>query len=214
MDLKCTTNDGVMEFVRYGNLNTRKHKEHRNGDTFHTAPRFRGIYAFPKRFEELFLLGGVDPDGEINRMNRRVEYLRDELGNRIRWSDYCNENTDEVQGTDMRKLHRILKRRGARQRDLSSSNDGYVTVVTNRHVFEYDGPVWHHLTQDVPRKDILLESGSWVLTDIRTYENALKRSDGKERFESSLGRKHSGDRSRHKNYYSKDHYEVFIEHIK
>lgn len=204
-----------MTFVRWGNLNPRRHKEHRKSDDFHVAPVFKGIYAFPMGHIEPFLLGGVEPDDDKNLENRRVEWLRDDNGELIGYDDFWDGDKPKSE------YRGILKRRGIRTKDLSCGRRKgdcspvlYVTVWTNRHKFEYGGEIWHHLGEYVDHKDILSESGSWVKTDIDAYAKALKQSDANERFDSSKGRYTTGDRSRYKTYYAQDHYEVFIEKLK
>ena len=45
-----------ISFVRWGNLNPVKHKEHSKKEDFHVAPKKKGIYAFPCGYVERFLI--------------------------------------------------------------------------------------------------------------------------------------------------------------
>ena len=42
----------------------------------------------------------------------------------------------------------------------------------NRKEFEYEGPIWCHFTEEVKCGTVV---NSWVLTDMKTYEEALKK---------------------------------------
>lgn len=77
--------------------------------------------------------------------------------------------------------------------------------MVRRRTFDYNGEIWHHL----PAKIVNKQSGTWYLSPMHSYEEALRRelhtlcSD-------SLS-KGQVVRSGLTGYYSKDHLEVFIE---
>ena len=88
----------------------------------------------------------------------------------------------------------------------------YMKYLKPPKQFKYDGLIWHHLLDYVEQMDILDESGTWVKTDMKTFEQAFNKSENNDRFNSSLkSDEFKGIPSRHKNCYSKDSYEVFIE---
>jgi len=96
----------------------------------------------------------------------------------------------------------------------------FTLVVENPpHKFEYNGFLWHHMDkwcdhQIVPPGEIIKSYGSWVLTDIKTFEKALKKY---KRFEQracsgiiDYNQRWEGIPSK---YYDKDCFEVFIESL-
>lgn len=201
-----------IDFIRWGNLNPVKHKEARldsedENRGYHTAPAFKGFYAFPSHKIEPFLLGG---SYDI----KRSRYLKDENGNKITvndfWSDY-NKPKDEYKA--------LLKKRGIKFHDLTEIYDEknevwYMMYRPKPHRFKYEGPLWHHLEDYVDRKDILAQKGSWVKTNYDVYCKAYKKADTQERFDIYMQYSdRSGNPHTCPNVYSKDHYEVFIERI-
>lgn len=206
-----------VEFVRYGSLNPKKHKEARNNeDSFHVAPCFKGIYAFPRGLVEKFLLGGVAPvNGKIQD---RCFFLRDDEGNRIEETKDTYHFDEECNIHYSKEIMRLLKKRGLKARDLSEYYDEeedkvYYIYTTNRHVFKYKGNIWHHL--DMPRNEIIKSVREWNLSTYKNYVKALKRAYVKDKFLSYLNYGEEGD-SRHGSPHSfpltctRDHYEVFI----
>lgn len=201
-------------FIRWGNLNPVKHKEGRLGAddenrSYHTAPTFKGFYAFPTHKIEPFLLGGSY--GEM-----RSNYLKDDNGNKIDAADWCDDE-DKIK----KEYKLMLKRRGIRLRDVSckfekDTERWVMTYTQSPHKFSYEGPIWHHLADVIEKKDIIAEKGSWVKTTYKTYCEALNRFDMKDRFDSYM-MKEKGERSgnphTHPNHFAKDHYEVFIERL-
>lgn len=211
-----------IKFIRWGNLNPRKHKEARLSDdkkTYHTAPCYKGIYAFPEGLVEPFLLGGVKPvNGKIQN---RYFFLKDEDGNRIT-TDELYDFDEDYNESIKPKYIKLLKDKGLKRKDLSSEyvDDGKwcVTYVTNKHTFSYRGNIWHHLELNAKKKEIIDRKGSWVLSRYDDYIKILKRTVYKERFESYMHyRKYNainGNPHSCPSYYSRDHFEVFIEKIK
>ena len=73
--------------------------------------------------------------------------------------------------------------------DGVASNDWFqkfekVNIVTSNKptCFKYDGLIWHHFIEapgsDLPMvkpNEIIKRRGEWILTDIKTYEKALKK---------------------------------------
>lgn len=104
--------------------------------------------------------------------------------------------------------------------------------------FEYKGNIWHHLETTYPyesfekinRKykrlvevgDIIKKSGSWILTDMKTFQKAFKKAKNILKFDVMNKRKRESDvwnnhvRSSLKipnNYFYWDEFEVFIEKV-
>lgn len=204
-------------FYRWGNLNPVKHKEARLPDsekTMHIAPVVKGIYAFPRGFVERFLIGGSYTD-------HSTKFLLDENGNKILDNDFW-ELYPEVHVA--KKYVKYLKKKHIRIKDISCKYDEekkehYVTYKVRPKKFRYTGDIWHHLIEYVDPKDIIDKTESWVKTNFSVYCKALHKCDTIERFDSYLGKdwgkkEWHGDPHTYPNNFSKDHYEVFIEHVK
>lgn len=212
-----------ISFVRWGNLNARKHKEGRfdsnsESRTFHTAPCYKGIYAFPKGLVETFLLSGVAPVS--GKIQDRCFYLKDDNGNKIDFNEFEIWDESSKDYVINKKYKKLIKQKGLKTKYISSTYDKnddkfYVIYYTNCHKdIKYNGLLWHHLT-DIPKDKIIKENGSWILTDYKTYCKALQKYYIKDKFFSYMK-----EETRHGNPHSypltttKDHYEVFIEHLK
>ena len=163
-----------IEFIRYAGLSSVKQKGYNSKmPTFHSPPAHRGIYAFVANYVEPFLLGTnkFDP--------RRMEWLRDKDGNRIKeddvdWDDpknnkymskwlnssFENEFKEACDNDDVDKMDEIRKR------------GQFVAKDCNRKRFKYKGDIWHHL--DVKHHEIILCKGEWVLTSFEAYKKALQ----------------------------------------
>lgn len=195
-----------ISFMRWGNLNPVKHKEHSKEEGFHIAPKKKGIYAFPCGYVERCLIWGSYTDV----WNR---YVLDDNGNKIK-----NGIDSELSDIELKKL---LKKRHIKTNDVSakySEEDQcwYLVYKLRPKKFGYNGDIWHHLCDYVgDKKDILEEYGDWVKTSMHVYINALHRCDTTERFLASrheFGTKH-GNPHTHPRFCTKDHYEVFIERL-
>ena len=228
------------EFYRWGVLSPQDHPEASLPDeekSFHTAPKRKGIYAFPRGYIETFLLGMSDirrkPD---SNNNGRSFWLKDDNGRILCVSDVYL-NPDNLREGIKDEIKQLLKRRGLRGKDIDTvftgnigDWDNYenhkVVYYTRAHKFKYSGPyIWHHLKEygtDKPlveKKDILDESGSWIKTTMKVWARALEKIDTLERFSSYIDFGLFGKNLRHgnphtyPNHYSKDHYEVFIEKL-
>ncbi len=191
-------------------MNPVKHKEARKADEeswIHIAPCYKGVYAFPRGYVELCIVGG-----EFGAHNTRL--LRDDDGNLITDDDfYTNYHEDIVP-----RYKRLVRKRRIRQRDLINiERNGirYVGYNLKPKFFNYKGDIWHHLSQYVKKRDIMDSKHGWVKTTFYTYLEALHQSSAVDRFNSALvdNKKYGGDHEPYYNYFN-DMYEVFIEHIK
>lgn len=206
-------------FYRWGNLNPVKHKESRNkkDESMHVAPRVMGVYAFPRGYVERFLIGG-DYTNHSNRI------LLDEDGNKIDSNDFWDLGGDEIRPYP--KFKKLLKKLHIRVKDVSEEYDGekeyfYMIYKVRPHKFEYTGELWHHLGEYCEPSDIIERTKHWVKTSFKAYCRALHKCDTSERFYSYLGcvlerkgKERHGNPHTHPSVFTKDHYEVFIEHIK
>lgn len=206
-----------MKFVRYGILQPQKQVRF-GQDTFHAPPCKKGFYAFPYKYVEFFLLGATS---EPSNSSGKSQWLKDENGNLIKDDDLWDlDSYDTKTGRfDINKKYKnLLKKKNIKSSRLrSTEKDGvnYVTILKQPKEFQYDGNIWHHLEEGLKGKQelVLDRNGSWIKTDIKTYEMCLKRVAHIQYGESykiwGLIRNKDGLKS-----YSKDHLEVFIEKIK
>lgn len=215
-----------INFIRYGGLSPVKQKQYVSDSdpdkTFHNPPRKRGLYAFIKGYEELFLIGSTS---EPNHISGKSQWLKDDNGNLIEDTRYFDENKKTNWGiTCSNELKKILKKIGVKENQLSceSINDkNYLTYLKKPKIFTYTGELWHHLKDTTEHHEIIEISGSWVKTTYNAFVRAFNKN------------KHINLKSLHKycfndkynviyrNPYigpgvtfSKDHLEVFIEKIK
>lgn len=195
-------------FIRYGNLNSVKHKEHSKENDFHTAPRKMGIYAFPRGYVERFLIGS-------SFTNHWRKWLLDEKGNKILYNDLWDDDYKLKP-----KYKKLLQKRHIKERNLSSyyyNEIWYTLYIKFPKIFQYKGLIWSHLEDYVSSKDIIDRYGSWIKTTYQVYCKALHKCNINDRFQSYINP--IINNSRHGNphtfpsKYSKDHYEVFIEHL-
>lgn len=201
-------------FIRWGNLNPIKHKEARGTDEdtwIHVAPCYKGIYAFPRGFIEEFLIGG-----EYGQHHKRL--LRDKDGNPIPDRDFYTPYLEKVKP----EYAKILKKLKIKKRDLTVlyiNDEQYTAYNVRPKKFKYNGDIWHHLEDSVDKDEIIDSKHGWIKTSFKAYVKALRKRDTVERFHSYLmskdrhGDRH-GDPHTHPNWFVKDYYEVFIEHIK
>jgi hypothetical protein len=216
-----------MKFVRFGVLQPQKQVRY-GMDLFHAPPCKYGMYAFPDKYIERFLLGATD---HPQNSSAKTHWVKDENGNKISYDDfYVKDSYDYDSGRSKIYPQWIIymKKKNIKANQLSSIYDEkdekhYMTVLKKPNVFEYNGEIWHHLTEAVEKKPhlILARVGSWVKTDMETYEYALRKT------------KHIQSRDMMKQYveefnlsvtdaigkdgldfYTKDHLEVFVERIK
>ena len=218
-------------FVRWGSLNKAKHKESRKQQEenlyvfepgYHVAPTYKGIYAFPQGLVDDFLLGGVRPSKDC----QRVFFLKDENGNKLHYDDVVQWIFGEYgQTTNQRaidyciikpKYKALCHKYGIKKaRNIFSDENGYACYFVHKHHhFTYKGDLWHHLDNDLKPQDIIDKKGCWVKTSYQVYVQQLKRYIYTEKFDTYLEFKKSKDISGNphgmRNFYSKEHFEVFI----
>lgn len=211
-----------MKFIRYGSLQPQSQVNYGN-DTFHAPPCKKGFYAFPFKYVEFFLLGATsDPSNSSGKSY----WLRDDDGNKILdndiWDfDEYNKRTGEY---EIKKEYKpLLKKKNIKRSMLrtthgdDSLNGCYVVVLKKPKEYEYVGEIWHHLVESIGNKRhlILDEVGSWIKTDMKTYEYCLKRNahiqhrDQRREWGVEFSRNKDGNK-----VYCKDHLEVFFERVK
>lgn len=215
-----------MKFIRFGTFKPQKHFRRYNEDgelSYHCAPVKYGIYAFPSGKMDMFLLGATY---EVSNPSCKSAYVKDKKGKKVKITDIYYETDKEIVDrygfpSKEEKINKDIKpfiqHNNIRKRYIWGDKNNAVYLKKPK-IFEYEGLIWHHLKEYVSHNDIIRESGSWVLTDMKTYVKAFKRCDSQERFKSAFDWNgicnFKGVLSRHKNFYAVDHYEVFIEKIK
>lgn len=199
-------------FLRWGNLNAVKHKESRkvsDNEWSHVAPCLKGIYAFPRGYVERFLLGGLCG-------NDRCTMLKKPDGSLVTEKELYDESFENIR-PEYKKLLKKLHIKTKSLKPIYKDGDFYIGYQPEPKHFEYNGDIWHHLSDYVEKKDIMDEKHGWIKTSYKTYLNALHKCDVSERFQSYInpfsGKMHGNPHTCPK-HFTKDHYEVFIEHLK
>jgi hypothetical protein len=204
-----------VEFVRYGGLAPVKQRGFSSSPTtFHSPPARKGLYAFPRFWEEPFLLGG---DLNTYGVKNRIVRLKDKHGKLVKGGKYWDRSSGKLWP------------------DVEPDGDGvyswedyihYITVQQKPRKFTHNGPLWHHLGTQLNTAEIIKSRGAWVLTSIDIYKKAFKKEMNYRR-KSAI--KDLGDwgvkddekvvdsqllaRNPYK-WHSNDNLEVFIERIK
>ncbi len=121
-----------MFFIRWGNLNSVKHKEARGAsddEWVHVAPCYKGIYAFPRGYVERFLIGGS------YGLHHKVA-IKDG-GNLVREKDFYEEDWE----TPKEKWKTFIQKNKIKMRDLThieKDGDSYMAYHTKPKRFKYE----------------------------------------------------------------------------
>jgi hypothetical protein len=213
-----------IKFVRYGGLSPvkQKHRKERlkDGITFHTPPRKKGLFAFPKGYEELFLIGSsMNPD----HPSGKSAWLKDEKGNKIEWSE--DIDIIYIKGKEVnifpKWIDNLIKKKGLKNNQLNSAEKNgkwYITYLKKPRVFEYKGDLWCHFEEVARKEEIKEKFGEWIKVDYETYIKLFNRMFQKDL--KSLKKDIDLDTNITNPYkgpwitLTKDHLEVFIEKLK
>ena len=187
----------------------------------HNPPRRRGLYAFPRGYEDLFLIGSTMQPEHISQKSFR---LKDAEGNLLPYAEHVVENYDLKRGASLKisdELRKILKSRRIRQKRLFCDDKGYIAVLRPPRTFRYTGELWHHLAQYTHPIDIIDSSGSWVKTSFKAWKNAFaraKRADLRSIHKDADWKNGAVPRDPYRNPFrllvSVDALEIFIERLK
>jgi hypothetical protein len=174
-----------LKFARYGGLSSVNQRGyHAVPPTFHTPPATRGFYAFVWPFIELFLLG-ADCTKDPKTIGAKFKYVRDNKGviitnlhpdyeayskhekywsvNSKEYEEFCDKN-DRL---DWKEFDALLETFKAPRYSLVEK--------PKPRIFEYNGPLWHHLGRHLKPHLILATKGDWVKTDMSSYRIALEK---------------------------------------
>ena len=217
----------VGEFVRFGGLSPVKQKGFTTSDdaSFHAPPTRKGIYAFPKGYIELFLLGGGYGDPKNKDGSNRFTYVKDKDGKRI--TDSHPEFEKYQENENYWDVNLGLKDNAVPDDDGDYAYDDYNHALIQRvhpKRFKYSGDIWHHHKEFVNPVDIQKEKGDWVKTNMETYLNAFAKNAHSAKKEMRRNQTHynGGEFDISKvdvasdplKYFTRDHLEVFIERLK
>lgn len=205
-------NQKDLYFIRYGNLNPVKHKEHRFKDDWHVAPRVKGIYAFPRGYIDYWLINsGYNVFWNV--------FLRDENGEKIVFRDLFYKFTDNLKP----EYVRLLKKYKIPQKLLCRQEVDEVMYAAYKKPpkrFHYSGPIWSHLYKYVDEEDVIDRHKEWVKTSFKTYCKALRKCDVAMRFKTyieypwkDVPRQCFGNPHTCPSYYEREFFEVFIERL-
>lgn len=204
-------NQKELYFIRFGNLNPVKHKEHRYKADYHVAPRVKGFYAFPRGYFWDFLITGEYTNG----WNK---FFLDDNGQRILYEDFYEEwDVIKPEYRKIMKKQHIPRKAVCRQ---LVGDDYYMTYKKPPKKFYYNGPVWSHLEDYCDNESIMARHGSWVKTSYAAYLKALHKCDIDHRFAEYMGipnnvavTEHHGNPHTFPLSTQTEYYEVFIEHL-
>lgn len=191
-------------FVRFGGLDLKNQKGY-GRDTFHSPPASRGIYAFPKVTQEMFLVGSLDvfQPGILAKKPKYPDHKEIEIDGKMKLSPEDMEKWDkESSEFDWDEYEKNRKKRYSEIR---------------KEFRKTTGNIWHHLGEFCKPVSIIDTHGSWVKTSIADWQKAFSKSSLTQRygedFGSNNGRGESSINSARglNGYYSEDHYEVFFD---
>lgn len=205
-------NQKDLYFIRYGNLNPVKHKEHRFKDDWHVAPRVKGIYAFPRGYIDYWLINsGYNVFWNV--------FLRDENGEKIVFRDLFYKFTDNLKP----EYVRLLKKYKIPQKLLCRQEVDEVMYAAYKKPpkrFHYSSPIWSHLYKYVDEEEVIDRHKEWVKTTFKTYCKALRKCDMAMRFQTyivypwkDVPRQCFGNPHTCPFYYERELFEVFIERL-
>ena len=143
--------------------------------TFHNPPRRKGLFLFPKGYEEMFLIGSTMQPQHISN---KSYLLKNTAGECLTWKDHITEEyraheTTRILGNELQKL---LKRCKIKQKQLFCDAQGCIAVLRRPKVIQYKGELWHHLGEFVKDEEILASTGSWVKTSYETWKQAFRKN--------------------------------------
>lgn len=190
-----------IKFARIGGLSPVKQKGYDPAmPGRHSPPCRKGLYAFLHPYYEPFLLGAVEYSG-LGTKHSKFERVKDKNGNPIKI-----ENTDEHKHEGSENW---MKYWGLH---FNGDNEPFDVIKPKKpKVFEYKGELWHHLGEHLKPNEILLNKGSWYLTDFKTYAKALKKEFSAKKI--LLKNELSYETNNPFGAICIDHLEVFIEKI-
>lgn len=200
------------KFVRYGKLKATKQKGYEENPTsFHTPPAIRGFYAMPYKFQEMFLISGIDETQNINIPYKKEEaFIIDTVKNINKEYELDPEENSSLSELLENKSFETWIDKNKNGEDvvwMSYKAPQYGRVRKEFYV-DKDELVWSHLT-NVPNNEILARQGSWINTTVGTYCKYIKKYVFKRR--SELLKYYNGNINSTPNNRSNDELEVFFE---
>jgi hypothetical protein len=177
-------------FVRFGGLDLKKQNGYTSEQkTFHSPPASRGFYAMPKVAQEFFLISSIEKT-QPSAFPKPVEY---------------DENRSDAESEKLYDSY--YKRRKVSLR------------VSRKEFTKLSGYIWHHLGDYIKTNEVVDRHGSWVKTDIASWERAFSRISLKYRYGDSgtfggtmsITSINETLRSGLFGFYSRDEFEVFFD---
>lgn len=186
-------------FVRFGGLDLKNQKGFGN-KTFHSPPSSRGVYAFPKIAQEMFLIGSLDKF-QPGILPKSPEYPRDK----------------EVEIDGVKKLSREDREKWQKDVDSFDWEENRKQVKKRyaeirKEFKKTKGNIWHHLGDFCKVSEVIDRNGSWVKTSIYDWQKAFSKSSINNRYGEDMFSTNSINSTRGiSGFFSKDHYEVFFD---
>ena len=177
-----------IKFIRFGGLSSVKQKhyipEHDENKTFHNPPRKKGIYAFPQKHIDKFLLGATDHPCQ---KNSKTYWIKDENGEPMPNTELDYDKVGNY--IPSKKLKRILKIKNIKLSDIGyqpkkygdeDTDKWFLTTYIKPKIFTYEGEIWHHFLDETKPGEILDRSGDWILSTYQDYCKIFKRTKHKD----------------------------------
>ena len=228
-----------LKFARYGGLSSVNQEGYTpTQETFHSPPASRGFYCFVWPYCESFLLGGSWTCWPW-KVNSKFTYIRDKEGNVVTdkhpdWESVTkgnkvfsiptknwNKNQDARPDYDSKlpdeEFDRICAELDKDWEDNHKDEPKWMFAKKpSPKIFEFDGNLWHHLSDKLKQFQILKRHGSWVKSSVEDYRVALEKEMHDARSDEMVWMmKHKQMPSAKSpfRFYSKDHLECFIEKV-
>lgn len=179
------------KFVRYGKLHLTKQLGF-GGDSFHSPPSSIGFYAFPYRYQEMFLVGNLAETQSV-----QVNLPKFLTINEITKKDIFEDGEFENRSILFDKRLAYIKNK--------------MKVLHHEFYVDNSNLVWHHLKS--PHHEIIDTHGSWNKTTVFEFKRAMKKENMKCRAQSLKisDKKDINSVPKKLGYYSMDHFEVFFD---
>lgn len=158
----------------YGGLSPLKQRHYETDPaekSYHNPPCRRGIYAFPKGYEEIFMISATSKIGHISNKTFR---LKDASGENLKWDDHILKRENGTLLYISQKAKSLLRQRGIKPNQAYKDSSDNIAVLRKPRHFNHTGDLWHHLIDQVDPKDLLDQKGSWIKTTFKVWQEAFK----------------------------------------
>ena len=182
-------------FVRFGGVNLKKQKGYKpDPATYHSPPAPRGFYAMPKVAQEFFLISSM----QVYQPNTVPKFPKKEI---------CGEDENGIP---------ICAEASSEQWDEYHKRTKKAISSMRKEFIKMDGNIWHHLSDHVKPNEVIDRHGTWIKTDIKSWQKAFSKRSLKYRYGErddfgGITSINEPARSGLFGVYSRDEFEVFFD---